>query len=165
MAAIEPVRTRTAPWRVGACCAFLALTQLAALPAHADGRQRAFDDAAAQYRAGRTADAFGRFLQLADAGDPDAARIVLFLLRYGPMLHGSYWDALPDDIAYWNELADSSLGRNPPPFRPLGTRQEAQQGKATVRAAPQLVGQAPARPAGKRDPVTTPRPKPIATPP
>src|SRR5262252_8735943 len=60
------------------------------------------------FRAGRLSDAFGRFVDLANRGDVDSARIALFLQSYGPVLYGKDWDAGPDNVAYWNMLIRNS---------------------------------------------------------
>jgi hypothetical protein len=92
---------------------------LAPAPAPAQASEAEFSAAVQRFREGRTSDAFGRFTRLANDGDADAARIALFLLRYGPTLYGSHWDAQTEDVEYWNNLAASSLGRAAPVFRPL----------------------------------------------
>ena len=66
----------------------------------------AFNYAVEQYQRGRWSDAYGRFIALANDGDRDAARIALFMLRYGPRLYGSHWDASPDDVEEWEALAN-----------------------------------------------------------
>jgi hypothetical protein len=88
-------------------------------PVPAQAGEDEFTTAVQRYREGRTSEAFGRFTKLANEGDADAARITLFLLRYGPTLYGSHWDAPTEDVEYWNNLASSSLGRATPVFRPL----------------------------------------------
>ena len=85
-----------------------------ALPAHAASSDSDYAAAVAQFKSGRMSDAYGRFIRLADEGDPDAARIALFMYRFGPILYGSHWDAHPDDIAYWNEIATKATGRPAP---------------------------------------------------
>lgn len=60
-----------------------------------------FAEAAGSLRAGRFADAYGRFVALADEGDRDAARIALVMHRFGPELFGSAWDASAEQIADW----------------------------------------------------------------
>ena len=66
-----------------------------------------FADAAASLRAGRHADAYGRFVTLADDGDVDAACIALLMHRYGPDVFGSAWDASDEQLAAWRRLAES----------------------------------------------------------
>ncbi len=78
----------------------------------------AFQQAVAQYREGRLAAAYGRFVRLANQGDPDAARIALFMHRYGPVLFGNYWDAQVEEIEMWTELSSGPQGRPQPPYRP-----------------------------------------------
>lgn len=66
---------------------------------------REFEAAVRHFQAGRVSLAFGRFTDLANRGDTDAARIALFLHAYGPMLHGKHWDAEEEDLANWQRLA------------------------------------------------------------
>jgi hypothetical protein len=82
----------------------------------------AYDEAVVQYQNGRWADAYGRFIALANEGDADAARTALFMLRYGPQLYNAYWDAMPSEVARWERLAASSQGRSSPVFQPVASR-------------------------------------------
>jgi hypothetical protein len=70
--------------------------------------EREYEQAVRSFRAGRLSDAFGRFVDLANRGDVDSARIALFLQSYGPVLYGKDWDAGPDNVAYWNLLIRNS---------------------------------------------------------
>jgi len=81
-----------------------------------------YDEAVAQYQNGRWADSYGRFLALANEGDADAARAALFMLRYGPQLYNSYWDAMPSEVSRWEQLAASTQGRSSPVFQPVASR-------------------------------------------
>jgi hypothetical protein len=63
--------------------------------------QPTFADAAESLRAGRFADAYGRFVTLADDGDADAGRIALVMHRYGPEVFGSTWDASTEQLTRW----------------------------------------------------------------
>jgi hypothetical protein len=100
----------------------LALTLAAALAtgtgALASSRDRAFVEATQQYQKARWADAYGRFMRLANSGDRDAARIALFMHRYGPQLYGAYWDASTEEVELWTELAATQAGRAQPTFQP-----------------------------------------------
>lgn len=89
-----------------------------AAPARAAGPTYTYEEAVSRFRAGEWADAYGRFIALANEGDADAARISLFMLSYGPKLHGSQWHALPHEIRRWQQLAASAAGRKPPEFVP-----------------------------------------------
>ena len=77
-----------------------------------------FQYAIDQYQQGRVAAAYGRFVELANQGDADAARIALFMHHYGPMLYGKYWDADATDLQEWRLLAESPKGRSAPAYRP-----------------------------------------------
>jgi hypothetical protein len=89
-----------------------------AAPARAAAPGYTYEEAVSRFRAGDWADAYGRFMDLANKGDADAARISLFMLRYGPQFHGSYWHALPHEVRRWQRLASSSAGRKAPEFTP-----------------------------------------------
>ena len=82
--------------------------------------QREYDDAVRLFRTGRTSHAFGQFIDLANRGDVDSARIALFLHMYGPVLFGKQWDAGPPDVAYWTMLVRNSgtSARPMPDFAP-----------------------------------------------
>lgn len=60
------------------------------------------------YRQAKWAGAFGRFCVLADRGHPEAARIALFMLRYGPQLYGTAWSASQEQIDGWVYVASRS---------------------------------------------------------
>lgn len=94
---------------------------------------REYEAAVKAFRGGRTSDAWGRFHDLANRGDPDAARIALFLHAYGPVLYGKHWDALAHDVAYWNSLVRNSGASARPvgEFQPPGLPRP----KAPARAA------------------------------
>ncbi len=84
---------------------------VAALPAAARDSRNDFQDAIRQYKDGRLAEAFGRFVALANNGDADAARIALFMHRFGPPLYGRYWDLSPQEAESWTQLVRSEKGR------------------------------------------------------
>jgi hypothetical protein len=70
--------------------------------------EREYADAVRSFRAGRTSEAFGQFIDLANRGDVDSARVALFMHSYGPVLFGKQWDASPQDVAYWGNLVRNS---------------------------------------------------------
>jgi hypothetical protein len=82
--------------------------------------EREYADAVKSFRTGRTAEAFGRFIELANRGDVDAARIALFLHSYGAVLFNKQWEADPRDVAYWTMLVRNSgtSARPLPEFQP-----------------------------------------------
>lgn len=89
-----------------------------------------FEAAVRAFKSGRHADAYGRFVELANDGDTDAARVSLFMVRYGPLLYGSHWDATADEERYWARIASRDTGRPLPVFVPLAPTQ----GKGPVAA-------------------------------
>jgi hypothetical protein len=68
--------------------------------------QPTFADAAESLRAGRFAEAYGRFVTLADEGDADAGRIALVMHRYGPEVFGSIWDASTEQLTQWTRWSE-----------------------------------------------------------
>ena len=84
-------------------CLSIVLACLVAAPAYA-GEQE-FDHALQSYRSGRHSDAYGRFLDLAYRGDPDAARIVLFMGEMGPTVFGKDWELTEDDARFMRRVA------------------------------------------------------------
>lgn len=101
-----------------ACLAMLA----PALGTAAESDTEGYDQAVAQYQKGRYADAYGRFMALANEGDVDAARTALFMLRYGPQLYNAHWDAMPSQVQRWERLAATAQGRSTPVFQPVASR-------------------------------------------
>ena len=93
-------------------CIGTVLIAFAASAANARGDQADFENAIALYRSGKWAGAYGRFCSLADAGHSEAARIALFMLRYGTPLYGSGWTASESQINGWILL----ISRNPVPL-------------------------------------------------
>jgi hypothetical protein len=96
-----------------ACTAALLATLACAAPPAMAGPDRAFDAAVKTYRAGRFSDAYGKFIPLANNGNADAARIVLFMYAHGPLLYGSAWDATAEDIELWSRLSGQNPARQP----------------------------------------------------
>ena len=81
---------------------FLALACLAAPAIAAD---HDFDSALQSYRSGRMSDAYGRMLALGLRGDPDAARVALFLGQQGTMLYGASWELTEADAQVLRKAA------------------------------------------------------------
>ena len=80
----------------------LALACLAAPAAAADVD---FDGALQSYRTGRMSEAYGRMLHLGLQGDPDAARIALFMGENGPMVYNAFWELTHGDAATLRKVA------------------------------------------------------------
>ena len=53
----------------------------------------------------RYAEAYGRYADLADAGDPAAASMALAMVVHGPALFGSDWSATSGQLQRWSALA------------------------------------------------------------
>jgi len=60
------------------------------------------------YGDGHWSAAFGRFAALAERGHPDAARIALMMVRYGPELYRSAWTVTPGQLVRWQEAAEAA---------------------------------------------------------
>ena len=75
----------------------LVLVGLAAAPAIA--AEQDFDGALQSYRSGRMADAYGRMLALGLQGDPDAARVALFMGENATTVYGAQWELTAPDAA------------------------------------------------------------------
>jgi hypothetical protein len=99
------------PPRLIAAAVLLAIGCAAPL-AHA-AQDTAFNEAVKEYRLGRWSTAYGRFFRLANEGDADAARIVLFMYTHGALLYGTLWDANTEDIELWTRLAAERRPRPP----------------------------------------------------
>jgi hypothetical protein len=109
----------------------------------ANPAEREYDDAVRTFRAGRMSHAFGKFIDLANRGDVDSARIALFLHSYGPVLFGKQWDASEQDIAYWTMLVRNSgtSARTLPEFAPTvltPSKPKSSPGPAKPRTIPDL---------------------------
>jgi hypothetical protein len=85
----------------------LALTAAQAAPITAEHLHAR---AVASFQHGRYAEAYGRFMALADAGYAPSADVALFMYSNGATLFGSHWDVSPEQLATWAEL----LGRPVP---------------------------------------------------
>jgi hypothetical protein len=79
------------------------------------------------FRSGRFAAAYGRFAQLADAGHAPSARIALVMVEQGPQLFGSDWDAWPQQLQDWADLA-----RLPAPVTVAGFRDGLTEGRPRI---------------------------------
>ena len=79
----------------------LALTAAQAAPTTAEHLHAR---AASSFQHGRYAEAYGRFMALADAGHAPSAEVALFMYRNGSTLFGSQWDVSPDQLAAWAQL-------------------------------------------------------------
>jgi hypothetical protein len=60
------------------------------------------------FRAGHYAQAYGRYMALADAGHAVAARIALTMFRHGRQAFGSDWAASDQQLRQWSALSGES---------------------------------------------------------
>ncbi len=65
----------------------------------------AVNQAMEQHKLGNWSHSYGRFAALADAGNAEAARIALFMLRHGSDMYGLEWGASQPQIEQWTKLA------------------------------------------------------------
>jgi hypothetical protein len=63
------------------------------------------------FLARRYAEAYGRYADLADAGDPAAASMALAMVMHGPALFGSDWSATTGQLQRWSVLARQFAGQ------------------------------------------------------
>jgi len=57
------------------------------------------------FQLGRYPEAYGRFVALANAGHPGAARQALWMCEHGPALFGRQWDCGPQQVTDWAAAA------------------------------------------------------------
>ena len=93
---------------------------LACLAAPAVAADYDFDGALQSYRSGRMSEAYGRMLTLGLKGDPDAARIALFLGEQGPMVHGALWELTDTDAQQLRKVSMRPSLRPQPQPDPAG---------------------------------------------
>lgn len=63
------------------------------------------------FRNGQVADAYGRFVALADAGDAGSALMALAMVRHGPALYGSEWSITEGQLRRWSAIAFDDVQR------------------------------------------------------
>lgn len=66
---------------------------------------RMHDQALQSFRQARFAEAYGRFIALADVGHPASAKYALFMCEHGPTLFGNDWDCAPNEVEDWAQAA------------------------------------------------------------
>jgi hypothetical protein len=67
--------------------------------------ERLYANAVASFRQARFPEAYGRFVQLADAGHAPSAEMALWMFKSGPKVFGSDWDSNQEQLAAWAQLA------------------------------------------------------------
>jgi hypothetical protein len=107
--ALRGLRAASAPGRRRLLASALAAGLVwVAQPANAGAdpaAQALFEQAVASLRAGRAAEAYGRFTLLADHGHAEAARYALWLYEQGPARFGSLWDCSAEQLQAWSALS------------------------------------------------------------
>jgi hypothetical protein len=102
---------RTLPVCISLALALGAAVSLPAQAQAAPGRDAAFAAATQEYRAQHYASAYGRFVQLADQGHAEAARIAWMMYRSGPVLFGTQWYASTPQLNAWAALVVDAASR------------------------------------------------------
>jgi hypothetical protein len=67
--------------------------------------ERLHANALASFRQARFAEAYGRFIALADAGHAPAAELALWMYLHGPSVFGREWDSSQEQLTAWATLA------------------------------------------------------------
>jgi len=67
---------------------------------------RAHARAVVAFRQGQFPEAYGRFIDLADAGHPPSARYALWMCEHGLALFGKDWDCAPHQTQDWARAAN-----------------------------------------------------------
>lgn len=67
--------------------------------------ERLHANAVASFRQARFPEAYGRLIQLADAGHAPSAELALWMYLNGPSLFGRDWDSTPEQLTAWAQLA------------------------------------------------------------
>lgn len=65
------------------------------------------------FRHGRLAEAYGRFVALADAGHAASTHQAPRMCEHGPELFGCEWDCAPHQVAHWTVAAGRAPMRGP----------------------------------------------------
>ena len=73
--------------------------------------ERAHARALDSFRQGRFPEAYGRFVELADAGHGASARFALLMCDQGPALFGKDWDCGPEQVQDWARAAGVAAPR------------------------------------------------------
>lgn len=126
-------RRRVAACLAGATLAVAAATAASAAPVTprptpAASIDRLHNLAVQSFRQGRLAEAYGRFVALADAGHAASARQALWMCEHGSSLFGREWDCAPHQVADWAAAAGMAAPPWPTCAGPL-PRQEAAGGR------------------------------------
>lgn len=115
------LRALHAPLAAVLASAFLSAHPLAA------ASDKELRSAAVPYQNGEWGEAFSRISKLADAGHADAARIALFMHRYGPEMYGRYWTVPEPRLVRWQSFARETR------FNSFAPAKELSPGRTEVR--------------------------------
>ena len=104
--------TRSAHWRRLVLMALVLAPAATPMAAPPNDAVRMHARAVELFRQGRFPEAYGRFIELANAGHPASARHALWMCEQGPTLFGSDWDCAPHELEEWARTAGVALPRN-----------------------------------------------------
>lgn len=104
---VRIIRTAQRHVALAAFCAAVAGTSVLAQPAQADVGFAAQRHSLAQesFRQGRFPEAYGRFIEAANAGHGGAAQMALWMCRQGPALFAKDWDCHAAQVQQWMALS------------------------------------------------------------
>jgi len=73
--------------------------------------ERAHANAVQLFRRARFAEAYGRFIELAEAGHAASARYAVWMCENGSPLFGAAWDCAPHELEAWRALGYAEEAR------------------------------------------------------
>ena len=97
--------TRPFPWIPAALLALACQAPAAHAQSTPGATARLHANAVASFRQARFPEAYGRLISLANAGHAPSAELALWMYANGPVLLGKDWDATPEQLAAWAQLA------------------------------------------------------------
>lgn len=101
--------TRSVPWRRLVLMALVVVPAAAPMAAPPTYAERMHARAVESFRQGRFPEAYGRFIDLANAGHPASARYALWMCEQGLALFGKDWDCVPHEVKDWARAAGVPL--------------------------------------------------------
>jgi hypothetical protein len=91
--------------RLAPLALLLACTSMPSAATTTTHAERMHAKAVDSFRQGRFPEAYGRFIDLANAGHPASARYALWMCEQGPALFGKDWDCAPHEAEEWARAA------------------------------------------------------------
>jgi len=75
-------------------------------------------NAVASFRQGRFSEAYGRLINLADAGHVPSAEMALWMYLHGTTVFGKDWDSTPEQLRAWAQTAGQPVQAMAPTVYP-----------------------------------------------